>query len=47
MFPSGDVHILTQSGMSDGLKDLETPQDFNGVGRQREAIATTNIMRES
>lgn len=47
MFPSGDVHILTESGMSDGLEDLKASQDFDGVGGEREAIAPTDIMRES
>lgn len=47
MFPSGDVYILAESGMSDSLQDLETPQDFDRVGGKREAIAPTNIMRES
>lgn len=47
VFPSGDVHILAESGVSDGLEDLETPQNFDGVGGKREAIAPTHIMRES
>lgn len=32
VFPSGDVHILTESGVSNSLEDLETSQDFDGVG---------------
>lgn len=47
MFPSGDVHILAQSGVSDCLEDLETPKDFDRVGGEWEAIAPTDIMRES
>lgn len=47
MFPSGDVHILAESGVSDGLEELETSQDFDGVWGEREAIASTDIMRES
>lgn len=47
MFPSGDVHILAESGVSDGFEDLETSQDFDRVGGEREAIAPTDIMRES
>lgn len=31
VFPSGDVHILAESGVSDGLEDLESSQDFDGV----------------
>ena len=47
MFPSGDVHILAQSGVSDGLEDLKASQDFDGVGGEGEAIAPTDIVRES
>lgn len=32
VFPSGDVHILAESGVSDSLEDLETSQDFDRVG---------------
>lgn len=46
MFSSGDVHVLAESGVSDGFEDLESSQDFNGVGGEREAIAPTDIMRE-
>lgn len=35
MLSSGDVHILAESGVSDGLEDLETSQDFDGVGGER------------
>lgn len=45
VLPSGDVHILAESGVSDGLQDLETSQDFDRVGGQREAIAPADIMR--
>lgn len=47
MFPSRDVYILAESGVSDRLEDLETSQDFDGVGGKREAIASADIMRES
>lgn len=47
VFPSGDVHILAESGVSDGFEDLEASQDFDRVGGEREAIAPTDIMRES
>lgn len=47
MLPSGDVHILAQSGVSDGLEDLEPSQYFDRVGGQREAVASTDIMRQS
>lgn len=47
MLPSGNVHILAKSGVSDGLENLEASQDFNGVWGEWEAIAPTNIMRES
>lgn len=47
VFPSGDVHILAQSGVSDSLEDLETSKDFDRVGGKWEAIAPTDIMRES
>lgn len=47
MLPSGDVHILAESGVSDGLEELETSQDFDGVWGKREAITATDIMRES
>lgn len=46
VFPSGHVHVLAESGMSDGFEDLETSQDFDGVGGEREAITTTDIMRK-
>lgn len=32
MFASGDVNILTKSGMYHSLKDLESSQDFDRVG---------------
>lgn len=32
MFASGDVNILTKSGMYYSLEDLESSQDFDGVG---------------
>lgn len=47
MLPSGDVHILAQSGVSDSLEDLEPSQYFDGVGGQREAVAPADIMRQS
>lgn len=47
MLPSGYVHILAESGMSDGLEDLKASQDLDGVGGEREAIAPTHIMRKS
>lgn len=47
MLPSGYVHILAESGMSDSLEDLKASQDFDGVGGEREAVAPTHIMRES
>lgn len=31
VFPSGDVHILAESGVSDSLEDLESSQDFDGI----------------
>lgn len=31
VFPSGDVHILAESGVGDGFEDLESSQDFDGV----------------
>lgn len=47
MLPSGDIHILAQSGVSDSLEDLEPSQYFDGVGGQREAVAPADIMRQS
>lgn len=47
MFPSGNVHILAESGVSDALQDLETSQDFDRVWGEREAVAAADIMRES
>lgn len=47
MLPSGDIHILAQSGVSDSLEDLEPPQYFDGVGGEREAVAPADIMRQS
>lgn len=47
MFPSGDVYVLAESWMGDVLQDLETPQDFNGVGGERKTIAAADIMRKS
>lgn len=47
MFASGDVNILTESGMNDSLEDLESSQDFDGVGGQGETITSTDVMRES
>ena len=35
VFPSGDVHILAESGVSDGFEDLETSQDFDRVWGER------------
>lgn len=46
MLPSGDVHILAQSGMGDGLEDLEASQDLDGVWGERKSIAATHIMRK-
>lgn len=46
MLPSGDVHILAQSGMGDGLEDLEASQNLDGVGSERKSIAATHIMRK-
>lgn len=45
MFASGDVNVLTESGMAHSLEDLESSQDFDGVGGKRETITPTNIMR--
>lgn len=47
VFPSGNVHVLAESGVSDALQDLETSQDFDRIRGEREAIAATDIMRES
>lgn len=47
VLPSGNIHILAQSGVSDSLEDLEPSQYFDGVGRQREAVAPAHIMRQS
>lgn len=47
MFASGDVNVLTKSGMDYSLEDLEASQDFDGVGGKRETITPTNVMRES
>lgn len=47
VLPSGDVYILAQSGVSDGLEDLEPSQYFDGVGGQGEAVAPADIMRQS
>lgn len=47
VLPSGNVHILAESGVSDGFENLETSQDFDGVGSQRESIASTDIMWKS
>lgn len=46
MLPSGDVHILAQSGMGDGLEDLKASQDLDGVGGERKTIAATHIVRK-
>lgn len=46
MLPSGDVHILAQSGMGDGLEDLKASQDLDGVGGERKPIAAAHIMRK-
>lgn len=47
MLSSGDIHILAESGVSDGLEELKTSKDFDGVWGKWEAIATTDIMRKS
>lgn len=47
MLSSGDVHILAESGVSDGLEDLETSQDFDGVGGEGKTIAPADVMGES
>lgn len=47
MFASGDVNVLTKSGMDYSLEDLEASQDFDGVGGKRQTITPTNVMRES
>lgn len=47
VFPSGYIDILAESRVSDSLEDLEASQDFDWVGGKREAIAPTDIMRQS
>lgn len=47
MFSSGNIHVLAESGVSEGLEELEASQDFDGVWGEREAIAPTDIMWES
>lgn len=47
MFSSGNIHILAESGVSDGLEDLESSKDFDRVGGERKAIAATDIMWKS
>lgn len=47
MFTPGNIDILAKPGMGHCFKDLKSPQNFDGVGSQRKAIASTNIMRQS
>lgn len=47
MFSPGDVYVLAESGMSDGLQNLEASQDFDGVRSKWESVASTHIIRKS
>lgn len=47
MFTSGNVNVLAKPGMGDCFKDLKSPQNFDGVGCERKAITSTDIMWQS
>lgn len=47
MLPSGDVYVLAEPGVGNGLEQLEAAQDLDGVGGEGEAVAPAHIVGES
>ena len=46
MLPPGDVHVLAETRVCEGLQELEAAQDLDGVGGEGQAVATAHVVGE-